>query len=79
MLRGLWLFITGIALIALGYYLKEQEWFKYGWAMILGYVAFGCGVMYIVYSLIRKIERRSLLEDRAERLEAGRAENNPKA
>ncbi len=63
--RGLLLFLTGLALIALGYYLKDTELMKYGWAMIIGYAAFGFGVLYIIYSLIRKIERRSLLQDRA--------------
>lgn len=66
MRRGLALFATGVALILLGYYLKDTELMKYGWAMIIGYLAFGLGVLYIVYSLMRKIERRSLLNDRAE-------------
>jgi hypothetical protein len=66
MKRGLWLFLAGIGLIIFGYYLKDTELMKYGWAMIIGYLAFGAGVMYIIYSMIRKIERRSLLEERAE-------------
>jgi hypothetical protein len=70
MKRGLALFAAGVALILLGYYLKDTELMKYGWAMIIGYLAFGVGVLYIVYSLMRKIERRSLLNDRAE--EAGK-------
>ena len=70
MKRGLALFAAGVALILLGYYLKDTELMKYGWAMIIGYLAFGAGVLYIVYSLMRKIERRSLLNDRAE--EAGK-------
>ena len=70
MKRGLALFAAGVALILLGYYLKDTELLKYGWAMIIGYLAFGVGVLYIVYSLMRKIERRSLLNDRAE--EAGK-------
>lgn len=73
MRRGLLLFIAGVALILFGYYLKDTELMKYGWAMIIGYLAFGAGVLYIIYSLIRKIDRRALLEDRAE--EAERIEN----
>lgn len=69
MKRGLALFAAGVALILLGYYLKDTELMKYGWAMIIGYLAFGLGVLYIVYSLMRKIERRSLLNDRAEEAE----------
>lgn len=66
MKRGLWLFLAGIGLIILGYYLKDTELMKYGWAMIIGYLAFGAGFMYIIYSMIRKIERRSILKERAE-------------
>lgn len=66
MKRGLWLFLAGIGLIVLGYYLKDTELMKYGWAMIIGYLAFGAGFMYIIYSMIRKIERRSILKERAE-------------
>ena len=69
MKRGLLFFIAGIALIILGYYLKESELMKYGWAMIIGYIAFGAGVLYIIYSLIRKIERRSILKERAQEAE----------
>mgnify|MGYP003296083666 CR=1 FL=1 len=73
MRRGLLLFIAGVALILFGYYLKDTELMKYGWAMIIGYLAFGVGVLYIIYSLIRRIDRRALLENRAE--EAERIEN----
>ena len=72
--RGLMLFLAGLALIAFGYYLKDTELFKYGWAMVIGYVAFGCGVLYIIYSLMRKIERRGILKERA--VEAEEEENN---
>ncbi len=71
--RGIIFFIAGIGLILLGYYLKDTELMKYGWAMIIGYLAFGAGVLYILYSLIRKIERRSILEERAE--DADKIEN----
>jgi hypothetical protein len=71
--RGIILSIAGIALILLGYYLKDTEVMKYGWAMIIGYIAFGLGFLYILYSLIRKIDRTAILEERAE--EADRIEN----
>lgn len=65
MKRGLWLFIAGVALILFGYYLKDTELMKYGWAMIIGYIGFGLGILYILYSLIRKIDRRALMKGRA--------------
>ena len=80
MKRGLWLFIAGVALILFGYYLKDTELMKYGWAMIIGYIGFGLGVLYILYSLIRKIDRRALMKERAleaEKEETG--ENTPPA
>jgi hypothetical protein len=38
---------------------------KYGWMMILGVLFFGTGFLYILYSLIRKVEHSSILEERA--------------
>ena len=73
MKRGLILFIAGVGLILFGYYLKDTELMKYGWAMIIGYIAFGFGFLYILYSLIRKIDRRAILEERSD--EAERIEN----
>jgi hypothetical protein len=67
MKRGLALLAAGIALIFLGYYLKDTELMKYGWAMIIGYLFFGIGVLYVLYSLIRKIDRNAILEERAEK------------
>lgn len=75
--RGLLLFLAGVALILFGYYLKDTELMKYGWAMIIGYIAFGLGFLYIIYSLIRKIERRGILEHRAD--EAEKLENADEA
>ena len=74
MKRGLLLFLAGVALILFGYYLKDTEVMKYGWAMIIGYIAFGFGFLYILYSLIRKIDRRAILEERAEAEEADNPE-----
>ena len=65
MRRGLFLIIIGVAFVLLGYYLMEEELFKYGWSMIIGTVAFGAGFLYILYSLIRKMDRRAILDNRA--------------
>ena len=65
MRRGLWLILIGIAFNLLGYYLMQAEVFKYGWAMIIGTIAFGTGFLLVIYSLIRKIDRNALLEERA--------------
>lgn len=63
--RGIWLVLLGVAFVLLGYYLMEEDVFKYGWAMIIGTVAFGFGFLYILYSLIRKMDRKAILEGRA--------------
>lgn len=65
MRRGFLLIITGVAFVLLGYYLMEEEIFKYGWSMIIGTVAFGAGFLYILYSIIRKMDRKAILDDRA--------------
>ncbi len=65
MRRGIWLILIGIAFIMLGYYLMEEDVFKYGWSMIIGTIAFGVGFLNIIYSLIRKMDRNAILEDRA--------------
>ncbi|MGB4774535.1 MAG: signal peptidase [Daejeonella sp.] len=69
MRRGVKFLLAGIILILVGYYLKDTEIMKYGWAMIIGYIGFGLGFLFILYSLMRKIERKSILEDRAEEAE----------
>lgn len=66
MRRGLWLILIGIAFNFLGYYLMEGEEFKYGWAMIIGTVAFGVGFLLVIYSLIRKMDRSALMKGRSE-------------
>ena len=65
MRRGIWLILIGIAFNLLGYYLMEEDIFKYGWAMITGTVAFGIGFLSVLYSLIRKMDRKALLDERA--------------
>lgn len=65
MRRGIWLILIGIGFNLLGYYLMEEDVFKYGWAMITGTLAFGIGFLSILYSLMRKMDRKSILEERA--------------
>ena len=76
MRRGIWLILIGIGFILLGYYLMEEDIFKYGWAMIMGTVAFGVGFLSVIYSLMRKIERKSILEERAAEAEDDTAATN---
>lgn len=65
MRRGLWLILLGVGFILLGYYLKDEAIFKYGWAMIIGTAVFGVGFLSVLYSLIRKMDRKAILEERA--------------
>jgi hypothetical protein len=73
MKRGLLLLLAGTALNLLGMSLmKIDDHFTgqkmlYGWSMIAGVILFGAGFLYILYSLIRKVERHAILEERAER------------
>ena len=64
--RGIWLIFLGVALILLGYYLMGVEIYKYGWAMVNGTLAFGFGFLSVIYSLIRKMDRKAILRERAE-------------
>lgn len=65
MRRGILLMLVGVAFTLLGYYIMDNEDFKYGWAMIIGVSAFGIGFLSFIYSLIRKVERKAILEERA--------------
>lgn len=65
MRRGILLIIVGVAFVLFGYYLMEEDIYKYGWSMIIGTVAFGAGFLYILYSLIRKMDRKAILKERA--------------
>lgn len=65
MRRGILLMILGVAFVMLGYYIRDNEEFKYGWAMIVGVTSFGIGFLTFIYSLIRKVERKAILEERA--------------
>jgi len=62
--RGISGTLLGIIICAFGLYLKDLESNWYGFTLIVGVIVFGVGFVTIVYSLIRKIERRSILESR---------------
>ncbi len=57
--------LTGLALGFLGWFLKTNTGFVYGWAMIAGVVIFGVGFLTVVYSLIRSVEYHSIMEERS--------------
>lgn len=65
MSRGSLMIVFGIGLGSLGYFLKNDTDYMYGWAMIAGVVIFGVGFLVVLYSLIRKVEAQSIIEERA--------------
>lgn len=75
MSRGFMMILFGIGLGALGYFLKNDTEYMYGWAMIAGVIIFGIGFLTVIYSLIRKVEAQSLLEERAAEHEKMAAES----
>lgn len=64
--RGILLTITGIGVGLIGSYLHELDRGIYRWLLIVAVVVFGIGFLTILYGLIRKIERKSILEERSE-------------
>ena len=76
MLKGLLLLLLGVLFNILGYFIREKELGYYGWAMIIGTILFGIGFLLIVYSLVRKVERQAILEERA--LKADKLANQEK-
>jgi len=64
--RGLVLSILGILIVCGGYAMMNNEIKLYKIVMILGVLVFSWGFVTIVYCLIRKIERRSIIESRHE-------------
>ncbi|WP_188507704.1 signal peptidase [Parapedobacter pyrenivorans] len=66
LLRGLIGIIVGLACCIIGLFLMGQDRPLYKWAMVVGVIVFGMGFLTTLYSLIRKIERRSLLDERKE-------------
>ncbi len=77
MQRGVVLLLAGIVVNVIGLFIKTEEWeiagykIKYGWLLILGVLLFGAGFLYVLYSLIRKVERHAILEERAIEKENG--------
>ncbi len=74
--RGLVFLIIGSLLCYYGVYSKDPMASFYKIPLVVGVVSFGYGFVMIFYSLMRKIERNSILEDRAE--EAAEHKNNEK-
>lgn len=64
--RGLIFLIIGVLLCYYGVYSKDPLASFYKIPLVVGVVSFGYGFIMILYSLIRKIERKSILEERAE-------------
>lgn len=67
LLRGILFTAIGVGLCALGYYLMALELDIYKLSMAVGVVSFGFGFLTILYSLMRKIERRSFEKERKNR------------
>jgi hypothetical protein len=65
MRRGFVLLLAGIGLNVLGLYFQQQDLDVYKWAMGIGTLLFGAGFLFILYSLIRKVDRAAILEERA--------------
>ena len=63
---------------AFAYFLKNDTDYMYGWAMIAGVVIFGVGFLTVLYSLIRKVEAQSILEDRAAEQELAEQDKDEK-
>ncbi len=64
--RGIVLTLAGIGIGLLGNYLQETDHGVYRWVLIAAVIVFGIGFLTILYGLIRKIERKSILEERSE-------------
>ncbi len=62
--RGIIGTLLGAGLGFLGFWLMERDQEIYKWVMFIGVALFGVGFLTILYGLIRKIERRSLLDER---------------
>ncbi len=80
--RGVILMAIGAVFLSIGInIMEEHNGMLYGWAMIGGVVFFGIGFLSFVYSLIRKVERKAILDERAadqEEAEEAKSEDDPK-
>lgn len=61
---GIVLFFAGLAMLCIGYAIRDNEWGKYGWAMIIGVLLLGGSFLLFLWSLIRKMDYQSLKEER---------------
>jgi len=73
--RGLVLTVIGILIGLFGSYMQVEEHNVYKWILVIAVIIFGIGFLTIVYSLIRKIERRSIVKDRTENQQESKANN----
>lgn len=76
LVRGILLTVLGIGIGLVGSYLQSADRDIYKWIYILAVILFGIGFLTIVYSLIRKIERKSILNDRQEQDQQQQQEDN---
>ncbi|MCT1523713.1 MULTISPECIES: signal peptidase [Sphingobacterium] len=69
LLRGIVFLTAGIICVFLGYTLMENEnnWYKL--LMTLGVIFFGIGFVALMYRIFRKIDRKTLIDDRKEQQE----------
>jgi hypothetical protein len=77
MRRGIFLLLAGIGLNIVGWATEQKNLDVYKWAMGIGTVLFGIGFLLIVYSLIRKVERKAILDERAEEQQEKAGASNP--
>lgn len=61
--------IIGVLLCYYGVYSKDPLASFYKIPLVLGVFSFGYGFIMVIYSLMRKIERESILEERTEQVE----------
>lgn len=73
-IRGVFLVTLGLVLGGVGWLLKPEADILFKWALIGGVIIFGIGFLTVFYSLIRKVEHQSIIEDRAEKRESKKGE-----
>jgi len=76
MRRGILFLLAGVGLNLVGWVTMQQDLNVYKWSMSIGTLLFGIGFLLILYSLIRKVERNSILQERAEEHEKADSMHN---
>ena len=66
---GIVLFLAGLAMLCIGYAIRDNEWGKYGWAMVIGVLLLGGSFLLFLWSLMRKIDYQILKEERHKKTE----------